>query len=43
MSMNEFWAVQEVVEVKNGGGSQAPLTRSELNELMEKYPDAKTR
>lgn len=39
MSLHEFYAACEGLQEFHGGKKQNPLTRDELQELMELYPD----
>lgn len=39
LSLHEFYAATEGFKEFNSGGKPAPLSRSELDELMERYPD----
>ncbi|MGB0717725.1 MAG: phage tail assembly chaperone [Alphaproteobacteria bacterium] len=39
MSLSEFYAACDGLREFNGGTEQEPLSRSELQELMELYPD----
>lgn len=39
MSLQEFYAACDGLQEYNSGGDKGPLTRDELSELMELYPD----
>ena len=39
MSLKELYCAIDGLSEYNGGESNEPLTRAELNELMELYPD----
>jgi len=39
LSIKEFYAACEGFREFNSGGKPPPLTRNELDELMEMYPD----